>query len=75
MTWRFDNNEPLTEEWAVLDDGLTTADSVMTTRILNALLQAERRIVLRFGHTERRYTLEFSVDGARDAIQLLNNCK
>jgi hypothetical protein len=73
MTWRIDQREPVSENWLTGESGLAIR-SDGATRVVEALLSAKDRFVMRFGHSGATYTVVLTVDGAAEAIGALNAC-
>ncbi len=73
MTWRVDRNEPVSEKWILVAQGLAL-QAEGATRLAEAMMQGEERIALRFGRTAQEHTLVLSLDGAREAIGAMNAC-
>ena len=73
MTWRVDQGEPVTEGWVTLEYGLGATND-RATNFTEALMLAKNRIVMRFGHSTKTYTVVLFADGAAEAIEALNSC-
>ncbi len=73
MTWRTDQNDPVTERWLVTEAGLGLRDD-RAAWFTQELMLATDRVVLRFGHSAATYTVILSADGAAEAIAALNGC-
>ena len=73
MTWRIDQTEPVIQNWLGIESGLTIQNKGAAT-FVEALMLAKNRIVMRFGHSTKTYTVILTADGAAEAIEALNNC-
>ena len=73
MTWRVDQGEPVTEGWVTLEYGLGATND-RAASFAEALTFAKNRIVMRFGHSAKTYTVVLFADGAAEAIEALNSC-
>lgn len=75
MTWRIDRGEPIVENWDLLRDLGLRIRNDRAASFIAALTLARERVVLRFSHPTETYTAIFSVDGAAEAVGLLDGCR
>lgn len=73
MTWRIDQTEPVTQNWLSVETGLAIQNKGAAT-FVEALTLANNRVVMRFGHSAKTYTVVLAADGAAEAVEALNSC-